>query len=370
MKRLIALVLAGLMVLGGGCLAAKWAEGCSPSKPYSQSISVNLSETMGYVVLFPAEKLSAVHFCDVLEMYLPREDLAVGEGLVHVYENVEGEDAPVEFCTVDFANPDSRQIRSMNDQELSDLMWGGGTCVEIYLPKSLEFGDRTHSYYVLMDAGCFTAADGKLSSLQITSDKAWHPAVKGDYGISGMYYIDAELPSDEEEEEEVDLSKLSGITDVVPEPEADAAEADEKAEGDAKDAEAGDDAAEKAGETEEAEKPTAEDKADAGDKAGAEDDKAESEEADEAEDEEAAEVGPAQYVVKPDPGDKLFFDLVIGGDAKAAVLYSENGSVEFNEIEYTQSGRVEGTVLGEEVQWGIAFYDENDYIFDSYEIGR
>ena len=72
-------------------------------------------------------------------------------------------------------------------------------------------------------------------------------------------------------------------------------------------------------------------------------------------------------MLKPDVGDKVFFDIVIGGDAVLAVLYSDNGSVEFDEIEYTQSGPVQGTVTGEDVQWGVAFYDANDYIFDTID---
>jgi hypothetical protein len=82
---------------------------------------------------------------------------------------------------------------------------------------------------------------------------------------------------------------------------------------------------------------------------------------------EDAAIDPSKYVLKPDVGDKVFFDIVIGGDAVLAVLYSDNGSVEFDGIEYTQSGPVQGTVTGEDVQWGVAFYDANDYIFDTID---
>ena len=107
MKRLIALVLAGLMVLGGMCFAAEWPQGCSPAQPYSHVPEVNLSETMGYIMMFPRTKLPAARFCDVLQMYLPRTDLKLGEGTVRLYENVEGEKEPVEVCKVDFTDADS-----------------------------------------------------------------------------------------------------------------------------------------------------------------------------------------------------------------------------------------------------------------------
>ena len=327
MKRLIALILAGLMALGGVSLAASWPEGRSAAQPYSRLPEVNLSETMGYIMLFPCAKLPVSRFCDILAVYLPREDIALGEGTARLYEKVEGEDKPVEVCSVDFTNTDSVVVRPMEEGELQDLMWGGGTCVEMFLPKSLELGEKAHDYFVLMDDGCFTANDGKLKSLQITSEEAWIPVIHGDYGVSGLYYIDAPLPTDGDEEEEDEIPEDIGIVDV-----------------DAKDAKAKKD--EKA--EEEASKQDA------------------------AEAEEGAQeaVDPSQYVIHPDPGDRVHFDLLLGGDAKLAVLYSDNGSVEFDEIEHTESGHVEGTVVGDDVQWGIAFYDANDYIFDTINIGR
>ena len=341
MKRLIALVLAGLMVLGGACLAATWPEGRSAAQPYSGVPEVNLEETMGYILLFPRAKLPVSRFCDELGMYLPREDLDRGEGLMHLYEKVEGEAEPVEICTVDFADTHSVVIRDMTEKELSDLMWGGGTCVEMYLPRSLEFGNGDHSYFVLMDEGCYTAAEGKLKSLRISKDDAWVPVISGDYGVSALYYTDGELPAEgedadaaAEEEDLTDLIGEGGITDVPVAGESEEGEEGEEGEGEADET------------PEPTEEPTPEP----------------------TEEPEPEEEAAVEYVVAPDAGDRVHFDLVLGGDAKLAVLYSDNGSVEFDEIEYTQSGPVEGTVLGEEVQWGVAFYDANDYIFDTIDV--
>lgn len=350
MKRLIALVLAGLMVFGGACLAAQWPEGRSAAQPYSHLPEVNLSETMGYILLFPRAKLPVTRFCDVLGMYLPREDIELGEGMAHVYEKVEGEDKPVEVCAIDFSDPASVEIRDMSEGELTDLIWGGGTCVEMHLPKSLAFGDADHQYYVLMDEGCYTAADGALKSISITSEDAWIPVISGDYGVSGLYYLDAELPVDEGEivEDDEEIEVIEGITDVVIEtPE------DEEGEDAEEDAEA-EDAEDEEPEATETPEPTDTPEPEAAE--------------DEAEVDPDAPIDPSQYVTHPDPGDKVRFDLVIGGDAVMAVLYSDNGSVEFDEIEFSESGPVEGTVIGEDVQWGVAFYDANDYIFDTIDV--
>ena len=79
---------------------------------------------------------------------------------------------------------------------------------------------------------------------------------------------------------------------------------------------------------------------------------------------------PATYVTKPNAGDIVTFDLIMGGDAVVAVLFSENGSVEFNEVEYTQTAHVTGTVVSDEVQWGVVFLNDESDIINSFHIGR
>ena len=190
MKKLMALILACIMLLGGAAMAAEWGEGLGPSKPYTKSSPVDLTETMGYVILYPTPKIPVATFCDVLEMYLPREDLIRGEGTMTIYEVVPGEEDRV-HCIVDFADAHSVGFRKLSERELQGLMWGGGMCVEIHLAKSLEFGDRQHSYYVIMEPGCFAANGGSVKSISITAHDAWTPIVSGEYGISGLYYVDA-----------------------------------------------------------------------------------------------------------------------------------------------------------------------------------
>ena len=74
---------------------------------------------------------------------------------------------------------------------------------------------------------------------------------------------------------------------------------------------------------------------------------------------ESANETPAELVYKarPEVGDRVCFDLVMGGHAAYAVIYSENDSVFFDEIEYTQPQTVEGTVTKDEVNWGVVFLD-------------
>lgn len=282
MKKLMALILVCVFCMATA-YAAEWAEGLSPAQPYSGVPAVNLDEMIGHMTLFPNanHKIPAQRFCDVLEMYFPREDIELGEGNLTLYDD-QGE-----VCTISFSDSDSVEVRPLEEVELDGLLWGSGCCVEIFLPCSLKFDTN---YYVLMDEGCLTAGGGKVKSPQIANEKAWIPqVVTEDYGISGLYY---------------------------------SAPADEPAEGE-----------------EAAEEKEAEDTA-----------------------------GPVAYKKKPEVGDTITFDLVMGGDAKYAVMYTENGSVFFETLEYTESGTVTGSVIGEELDWGVVFLDENGEVLDILDL--
>ena len=277
MKKLAALILVFLFCLTSA-QAAEWAEGRSPAQPYAGVPEVNLEETMGYIMLYPRVKMPAERFCDVLEIYLPREDLALGDGSLTLC------DADGEVAKISFADSDLVELRPLEEVELEALLWGSGMCIDVHLPVSLKFD---HTYYVRMDANCFSAVDGKLKSLPITYNKkepdkqAWSPVLGGDYGVSGLYYS---APAEQPEGEE----------------------------------------------------PAAE--------------------------------APAEPKLNHEVGDVIHFDLVLGGDAKVAVAYSENGSVEFEIPEYSESGPVTGTIVGEELSWGVVFLDENGDVLDFVQL--
>ena len=285
-KWMTALLLAGALTLPAAAQAAQWPEGTSAAKPYAGVPEVDLSTTMGYTMLYPRDKMPAEHFCNILEIYLPREDVALGEGTVRVF------DENGEFAVIDCSDPDQAKVRPMEEVELNGLKWGGGVCVEFHLPVSMNIGGK---YYVQMDAGCFTASNGALPSLAIDRDSIWVPVVTGDYGVNRLYYSQGTPPSPEGETEEAFAGDV-------------------------------------------AEKET-----------------------------EAEEENPV-YKTQPEVGDNIRFDLVMGGDAVSAVLYSENGSVRFEKMEYTESGTVRGTVTGAAVSWGVLFLNENGDVLSMLQI--
>ena len=286
MRKIIALILA-CMLLMSVAHAATWGEGLGPAKVYEGSVEVDLAKVFGHIMKFPQLKFPAEHFCDVLEIYTPREDVALGEGMLRLF------DENGEVTSVSISDPDAVQLRQMEESEMEGLIWGSGKCVEVHLPVSLRLGG---DYYVTMDAGCLTAAEGTVLSPAVDDRdlkdskgnifKGWQPIVVGDWGISGLYY---------------------------------------------------------------------------------------SAPAEAADGEEAPADAPVEYKLKPEVGDTVTFDVVLGGEAVTAVIFSENDSVRFETPEYSESGTAVGVVTGEEVDWGVVFLNENgDVIVDDsgYPIGE
>ena len=280
-KTLLLAVLLVSALTAQPCGAAQWGEGLGPEKPYSGVPEVNLTKTMGYIMLYPRIKMPGETFCDVLEMYLPREDVERGSGELRLYDE---EDTLIN--TSHFENEDEVEIRSLSEEELTGLMWGGGICITAHLPVSLELGK---TYYVLMDEGCFTAADGAVKNLPVKKRDAWQPVVNGDFGVENLSYR------------------------VTPDSAAD----------------------------------------------GAPDGPAP------AESEAAAAPDTAEITLSPKAGDTLVFDVVIGGDCVTAVAFSDDGTVTFDEIEFTSSGRAAGHITGENgFTWGVVFLNADGDVLD------
>ena len=285
MKKWAVMLLVFALMMSASAQAAQWPEGRSPSQPYAGTPPLDLEKTMGYIMLYPRPKMPAQNFCDRLEIFLPREDVRLAHGLVHLMQTDDA-GATKEVLSVDFSDADSVTLRPMTEQEMESVLWGSGVCIEIKLPVSLELNGK--GYYVTMEEGCFNALNGAINSLAIVNPEAWSLTIEGEYGISGLYYT---APEEEPEE----------------------------------------------GETEE--EP----------------------------DEEPAE---PVYKMRPESGDRVCFDLVMGGDAAYAVIYSENSSAFFEEIEYTQSQTVEGTFVKDEIDWGVVFLDAAGNVLKAITITR
>ena len=296
MKRLFAVVLVCLLC-ATSALAAEWGEGLGPDQPLPGVRKLDLTKEMGYSYTYPKPGLPVEHFCNVLEIYLPREDIELGEGHAHLYDSTD-----TEVADIDFANPEQVLLRTQEEAELQAKKWGSGVCIEIYLPVSLKFDE---SYYVLMDLNCFTAGENKISNYDLTAKDQWTPVLEGDFGIESLFYFTPPAPPEEEEGEAAE--------------EAPAETAEENP-------------FEKSMTTEE-EAPVEE------------------------------ELGEPKY--NPVTGDKIHFDLVLGGDAKTAVIFSENDSVLVSQQDYTESSPVTLTITKDELDWGVVFLNDKDEVIQA-----
>lgn len=299
MKKLLAVVLVCLLC-ATSALAAEWAEGLGPDQPLPGVPKIDLSKEMGYDYTYPSAKLKVKYFCNVLEIYLPREDIELGEGHAHLYDSTD-----TEIVDIDFANPDQVELRVQQENELVAKKWGSGVCIEMHLPVSLKFNE---SYYVLMDLNCFTAGENHVSNYDLTEKTQWTPVLESDFGIEGLFYFTPPAPPEEEEGEEAE-------------------------------------------EVEEAPEETVEENP--FEKSMAPEEEAPVEE----------ELGEPKY--NPVTGDKIHFDLVLGGDAKTAVIFSENDSVLVSQQDYTESSPVTLTITKDDLDWGVVFLNDKDEVIQA-----
>ena len=182
MKRIVLVVLL-LLLVASSAMAATWQEGRSASKPYAGAPEVNLNRTMGYFITYPRAKVPAQYFCDSLMLYYPREDLTYGQGMLRLMEGAR------EVLAIDMSDERLVQIRPMSEAELDAFLWGGGTCVSIHLPISLELGK---TYGVEMDQGCIGVVRSQVVSPPIHGIEQWAPSCEGEYGVSGLYFMGGE----------------------------------------------------------------------------------------------------------------------------------------------------------------------------------
>ena len=178
MKKILTWLLLLSLLLPSAALAG-WEEGLGPGKPYANLPEIDLGEKMGYMIFTPDEGLAAQHACQWLRVYLPREDVALGEGTLILYEA-----GGREVWRTEMANAEAVTLRALNESELEGLLWGGGTCVEARLPRTLTLGQ---TYFLNLTHGAIVSDSG-VESAQIGGEDSWRFTVEGDFGVSGMRY--------------------------------------------------------------------------------------------------------------------------------------------------------------------------------------
>ena len=186
MKRIMALALFLLMLSMAAAQAAEWGEGKSPDNPYSGLPAMELSETVGYMMPYPNAAMSAQNSCQYLMLYLPREDMQAGEGTLWLYDGQGNE-----IWQTAMNNAEAVTRREITEAEKDGLLWGGGSCFEIRLPKTLTLNT---TYFVNLGEGCLVSEDGALKSPIVGGDDLWRFEVTGDYGVSDMAYLRGEEP--------------------------------------------------------------------------------------------------------------------------------------------------------------------------------
>lgn len=184
MKRLTAIFLVLLLLFSATALATGWEEGLGPNQPYSKQPAVDFEKTIGYMMFAPNEKMS-VAAAQRLFIYLPRQDVALNSngGNLVIRSSDKGEEYRIGINDSNYIN-----FRPMIEQELNDLMWGEGVCVEITLPVSLRLGC---TYYVDMDERCIIDEARQIGNpvIKSSNDGGWHFTMLSDYGVNELSYL-------------------------------------------------------------------------------------------------------------------------------------------------------------------------------------
>lgn len=207
MKKLLGLILVLALCAGASAaMAAEWAEGLSPRKPYVGSPEVDFSETIGYMMFLPLNNASVAPGASQLSIFMPRDDVETASGTLKLFSR---EADLVEEIAV---SAETVVCRAMSEEELASLMWGCGTVFEIKLAQPLE---PNCNYYVQMTEGCIVAAGSETVSPAITGKKAWTFSTEVSSFVESLTYLrtieGAEEPVVVETVNPGDTAKLSVV---------------------------------------------------------------------------------------------------------------------------------------------------------------
>ena len=178
MKRIIVICLA-VMLLCSNALAATWADGLGPQKPYSGTPEVDFNETIGYMLFYPVNGSNVIAGNDEISIYLPREDVETSEGTFYLYSK---EENLVEEIVI---NAETMVARPMTEEELEATMWGCGTAFTVKLSQPTV---ENRHYIVQLTEGCIVSTEYEAVSPAIAGEDAWTFNTETDNDIKSITY--------------------------------------------------------------------------------------------------------------------------------------------------------------------------------------
>lgn len=182
MRKCIVLFLA-LILICSTAYAAGWSQGLGPEKPYTGTPKIDLTENIGYMMLHPVNGSTVTPGHDTLRIFMPREDVVTGTGMLQLYTDGVKEPAEIEI------NEETMIARPMTEEELDALLWGCGTVFEIALEKPLE---ANLSFSVRLTEGCIIAMDFDTPSPAFEKSDIWSFNTMTDNIVEKLTYYRAE----------------------------------------------------------------------------------------------------------------------------------------------------------------------------------
>lgn len=159
--------------------AAVWQEGRGPEKPYSRVPEVDFNKTVGYMIMTPVKGSTVIPGTDILQIFMPRDDVQAHEGTLTLYNKTTKAKAEIGFAS------EAVTARPMTEEELESLLWGCGTVFEIKLEKGLE---PNCEYYVELSEGCIKSPDYEPVSQEYVGKDNWVFNTKTDNVVKNLKY--------------------------------------------------------------------------------------------------------------------------------------------------------------------------------------
>lgn len=174
----LCMVLTGVAAAEGAQETAfpRWSNGLSAAQPYKELPEVDLTQKLGYMMFHPANGGTADVGQRTLEIFLPRTDLSLGSGMIHLIDKADGS------TVAEYSVTDGEYVKLIStiETDLEWLQWETGMTLVVMMDHSLPID---HEYYVTLDEGIIQAEAYGISNPEMVTERGWSFSTASDYGV-------------------------------------------------------------------------------------------------------------------------------------------------------------------------------------------
>jgi hypothetical protein len=164
-----------------------WSNGQSAEQPYAGVPPVDLTEKLGYMMLNPINNSNVDAPLNTLRIYLPRTDVAGGEGALKLYES--GIRAPLE--EIPLADVSRVTLEPIDEDSLAWLYWESGVCFTVKLSRTL---DIDKAYTISIDENAIVVPEYDIGNPMMEGRTGWSFTTQADTGVTRVHSSGGDTP--------------------------------------------------------------------------------------------------------------------------------------------------------------------------------